>query len=78
MHTLLLAAFGQEEERVFRPHVTLARLQRNGRAIADEHPFNQTLCLTQRVEAIELFKSPRKGEKGYETLASVLLERAST
>ena len=75
MHVLLLAAFGQAEERPFRPHVTLARLQGNGRAIADEHPFNQTLTLTQRVEAIELFKSPAKGEKGYEALASVPLER---
>jgi 2'-5' RNA ligase len=75
MHALLLAAFGQAEERPFRPHATLARLQRNGRAIADKHPFNQTLSLTQRVEAIELFKSPRKGEKGYQALVSVPLQR---
>jgi len=76
-HALLLAAFEQAEERPFRPHVTLARLQGNGRAIADKHPFNQTLSLTQRVQAVELFKSPAKGEKGYEALVSVLLERAS-
>jgi 2'-5' RNA ligase len=75
MRALLLAAFGQAEERPFRPHVTLARLQRNGRAAANEHPFNQTLSLTQRVEAIELFKSPGKNEKGYEALVSVPLER---
>jgi hypothetical protein len=31
--------------------------------------------LTQRVEAIELFKSPGKNEKGYEALVSVPLER---
>jgi 2'-5' RNA ligase len=78
MHALLLAAFGQAEERPFRPHVTLARLQRIGHAIADEHPFNRTLSLTQRVEAIELFKSPGKNEKGYEALVSVPLERGLT
>jgi 2'-5' RNA ligase len=74
MHAWLLAAFGQAEERAFRPHVTLARLQGNGRAIADEHPFNQRLSLTQRVETIELFKSPGKGQKGYEALVSIPLE----
>jgi 2'-5' RNA ligase len=77
MHALLLAAFGQAEERPFRPHVTLARLQGKGHVIADEHPFSQTLSLTQRVEAVELFKSPAKGKKGYEVLVSVPLERAS-
>jgi 2'-5' RNA ligase len=75
MHALLLAAFGHAEERAFRPHVTLARLQGNERVIADEHSFNQTLSLTQRMETIELFKSPGKGEKGYEALVSVPLER---
>jgi 2'-5' RNA ligase len=77
MHVLLLVAFGQTEERPFRPHVTLARLQGNGRAIADQHPFSQTLSLTQRVQAVELLKSPAKGKKGYEVLVSVPLERAS-
>jgi 2'-5' RNA ligase len=71
MHALLLAAFGHAEERAFRPHVTLARLQGNERVIADEHPFNQTLSLTQRMETIALFKSPGNGEKGYEALVSV-------
>jgi 2'-5' RNA ligase len=76
MHALLLAAFGQEDGRPFRPHVTLARLEGNGRTIADAHPFNQILSLTQRVNAIELFRSPAKGEKGYEALVSVPLECA--
>jgi 2'-5' RNA ligase len=75
MHALLLAALGQAEERPFRPHVTLARFQGNGRAIADEHPFNQALSLTQRVQTIALFKPPAKSEKGYEALVSVPLER---
>jgi 2'-5' RNA ligase len=77
MHALLLAAFGKEDERPFRPHVTLARLQGAGRAIADEHPFNHTLSFTQRVEAVELFRSPAKGEKGYEALVSVPLQWTS-
>jgi 2'-5' RNA ligase len=78
MQALLLAAFGQAQGRPFRPHVTLARLQGNGRGIAEEHPFNQALSLSQRVKAIELFKSPGKGERGYEVLASVPLEPGST
>jgi 2'-5' RNA ligase len=77
MHALLLTAFGQEDERPFRPHVTLARFQGIGRAIADAHSFSETLSLTQRVEAVDLFKSPAKGEKGYEVLVSVPLQRAS-
>lgn len=74
MQALLLATFGQSQERPFRPHVTLARLQRIGRAIAGKHPFVQTLSLIQRVKTIELFKSPRKGERGYVVLNSVPLE----
>jgi len=74
MQALLLATFGQSQERPFRPHVTLARLQRIGRAIAGKHPFDQTLSLIQRVKTIELFKSPRKGERGYVVLDSVPLE----
>jgi len=73
MQALLLATFGQSQERPFRPHVTLARLQRIGRAIAGKHPFDQTLSLIQRVETIELFRSPRKGERGYVVLDSVPL-----
>jgi len=75
---LLLATFGQSQERPFRPHVTLARLHRIGRAIAGKHPFDQTLSLTQRVKTIELFKSPRKGERGYVVLDSVPLEWVSS
>jgi 2'-5' RNA ligase len=77
MQALLLATFGQAQEKPFRPHVTLARIRRNGRAIASEHPFNQTLSLIQRVGAIELFKSPGRGERGYQVLASVPLRRGS-
>ena len=68
-----LRAFGQLQERPFRPHVTLARLHKMGRAIAGKHPFDQTLSLTQRVKSIELFRSPRKGERGYVVLDSVPL-----
>jgi 2'-5' RNA ligase len=73
MQVLILAAFGQLQERPFRPHVTLARLHKMGRAIAGKHPFDQTLSLTQRVKSIELFRSPRKGERGYVVLDSVPL-----
>jgi 2'-5' RNA ligase len=77
MHASLFAALGQMQERPFRPHVTLARLQRNGRAVAGEHPFNRTLSLTQSVDAIQLFKSPGRGQKGYEALVSVPLGRVT-
>ncbi len=73
MQVLILTAFGQSQQRPFRPHVTLARLHRIGRAIAGKHPFDRTLSLTQRVKSIELFRSPRKGERGYVVLDSVPL-----
>ena len=58
VHTALLEAFGQRDERPFQPHVTLARIRSNGPAIARKYPIDQPLSLTQRVESIELFQSP--------------------
>ena len=43
LRAALLRAFGQADERPFRPHVTLARLRDKGRAIARKHPVDQTL-----------------------------------
>ncbi len=73
IQALLLATFGQSQQRPFRPHVTLARMHKIGCTIASKHPFDQTLLLSQRVESIELFRSPRKGERGYVVLDSVPL-----
>jgi 2'-5' RNA ligase len=72
----LLEAFGQANTRPFRPHVTLARIRGNGRIIARRHPIDQNLSLTQRVETVELFQSPPRGEVGYRVLASVPLQKS--
>ena len=69
----LIQAFGQADERPFRPHVTLARLRDKGRALARKHPLDQDLALTQRIESIELMQSPPPGGSGYKVLASVPL-----
>jgi 2'-5' RNA ligase len=69
----LIQAFGQADERPFRPHVTLARLRDKGRAIARKHPLDQDLTLTQQIESIELMQSPPPGGSGYKVLASVPL-----
>jgi 2'-5' RNA ligase len=69
----LLLAFGQTDERPFRPHVTLARLRGNGAVIARKHPVDRDLALTQRVGSVELMQSPAPGESGYKVLASPLV-----
>lgn len=73
MRAALLEAFGQTDERPFRPHVTLARLRNKGRAIARVHPIDQDLALVQRIGSIELMQSPPPGESGYRVLASLPL-----
>ncbi len=69
----LMSAYGQTESRPFRPHVTLARLPRDGRLIARENPIDQDLRLTQHVTSVELFQSPPRGQRGYRVVASVPL-----
>lgn len=71
LRAALLQAFGQSDERPFRPHVTLARIRGNGRAVARAHPIDQNVSFTQRVESLELFQSPPPGERGYRILASL-------
>jgi 2'-5' RNA ligase len=77
LHAALLQAYGQSDERPFRPHVTLARIRGNGQAIARKHPIDQELSLTQRIETVELFQSPPTGENGYQILASFRLGETS-
>jgi 2'-5' RNA ligase len=76
LRTLLLETFGQTDDRPFRPHVTLARIHKNGPAIARNNPLSATLTLTQPVTTVELFQSPRPGESGYKIVASLPLQSA--
>lgn len=73
LRVALLQAFGQADDRPFRPHLTLARLRDKGRAIARKHPLDQALALAQRVESVELMQSPPPGGSGYKVLASLPL-----
>ena len=69
----LMRAFGQEDSRPFRPHVTLARIRDGERSFARRHPIDKDLDLVQMVQTIELFQSPPPGATGYQVLASVEL-----
>lgn len=71
----LLAAYGKSDSRPFVPHVTLARIPKNGRTVARRNPIDRTLLLTQFVDSVELFQSPPPGKRGYEVLASLPLGR---
>jgi RNA 2',3'-cyclic 3'-phosphodiesterase len=73
LQNALLYAYGQSDERPFRPHVTLARLRGNGAAIARRHPIGRELSFTQQVDSVELFRSPPPGATGYQILASLRL-----
>ena len=78
LRAALMQACGQTDERAFQPHVTLARIRGDGRAIARNHPIDQQLSLTQRIELVELFQSPPPGENGYRVLASLPLGEAAS
>jgi 2'-5' RNA ligase len=71
LQAALLLAFGERDERPFRPHVTLARIRSNGRRVARKCPIDRDLALTQRIEAVVLMQSPPPGERGYCVGASV-------
>jgi RNA 2',3'-cyclic 3'-phosphodiesterase len=73
LHASLLRAYGQTDERPFRPHVTLARIRSERRRIARAHPIDQALSFTQHIETVELFQSPGPGATGYRVVASAPL-----
>jgi 2'-5' RNA ligase len=73
LQAAVLLAFGERDERPFRPHVTLARIRSNGRRVARKCPIDRDLALTQRIEAVVLMQSPPPGERGYQVVASVPL-----
>jgi 2'-5' RNA ligase len=77
LRAALLDGLGQQDERPFHPHVTLARIRGNGRVIARKHPIDRPLSLTQRIESVQLFQSPPPSEQGYRVLASAPLRDGS-
>jgi 2'-5' RNA ligase len=78
LQAALLLAFGQRNERPFRPHVTLARIRSDGWRIARKCPFDRDIALTQRIEAVELMQSPPPGVRGYQVVASLPLSKTPT
>jgi len=74
LEILLLQAFQQTEQRAFLPHVTLARIPKHGPAVARKNPLDRELAFIQRVEAVQLFRSPEPGRVGYEVLSSAPLD----
>jgi len=78
LRAAMLAAFGQSDDRPLRPHVTLARLRGNGRAIARQFPIERPVSFYQHVTSVELFQSPPPGENGYRVLGSVPLGEVSS
>jgi RNA 2',3'-cyclic 3'-phosphodiesterase len=60
----LIETFGQVNERPFRPHVTLARIERNDSTMARRDPVDQRLSLAQSVCSVELFARPRRARRG--------------
>jgi RNA 2',3'-cyclic 3'-phosphodiesterase len=69
----LLTDFGQMNDRPFKPHVTLARLQRGAKPASTKDALDQDPALEQMVNTVELFQSPKPPAKGYAVLASVPL-----
>jgi 2'-5' RNA ligase len=73
LYAALMEAFGRSSDRPFKPHVTLARIRSGGGAVARKHPVDQPIALKQRVDTVELFRSPAHGTTGYQVLASLPL-----
>jgi 2'-5' RNA ligase len=78
LRNTLMQAFGQEDSRPFRPHVTLARIRSGDRSFPRKHPIDKDLNLGQAVRSVELFQSPPPGATGYQILASAQLAEADS
>ena len=78
LRVALMLAFGQKDERLFLPHVTLARIRGNGARVARKCPIDHDLVLIQEITTIELMQSPPPGGLGYKVLASLPLKKYSS
>jgi 2'-5' RNA ligase len=75
LRVALMQAFGQEDSRPFRPHVTLARIRSADRGFPRKHPIDKDLNFEQTVRGVQLFQSPPPDATGYQILASAELGR---
>jgi 2'-5' RNA ligase len=66
LRAALLQAYGQADQRPFRPHVTIARIRGDGQSVA----IDREISLGQRVESVELYQSPPPGGVGYQIITS--------
>lgn len=78
LHTALMLAFGQRDERLFLPHATLARIRGNGARVARKCPIDRDLALIQEITTVELMQSPLPDGRGYKVLASLPLKKPSS
>jgi len=78
LHTALMLAFGQRDERLFLPHATLARIRGNGARVARKYPIDRDLALIQEITTVELMQSPLPNGRGYKVLASLPLKKPSS
>jgi 2'-5' RNA ligase len=69
----VLATFGMDDDRPFRPHATLARIRGRAAARARQRTLDLGIHLTQAVTSVELFRSPPEGGAGYQVVASAEL-----
>jgi len=59
LHTALMLAFGQRDERPFLPHATLARIRGNGARVARKCPVDRDLALIQEITTVLVFAISR-------------------
>jgi 2'-5' RNA ligase len=78
LHAALMLAYGQSDEQLFLPHVTLSRIRGNGARVARRCPIDRDLALFQEITSIELMQSPSSGGRGYKVLASLPLKNPSS
>jgi RNA 2',3'-cyclic 3'-phosphodiesterase len=78
LHAALMLAFGQRDERLFLPHVTLARIRGNATRVARRYPIDRDLAFIQEITSVELMQSPSFGGRGYQILASLPLKNPSS
>ena len=73
LQSALSCAFDQKDAKPFRPHVTLARMQRGSQAAAGKKEMDRKLSLVQSIDTVQLFQSRTQAGENYHILASLPL-----